>query len=72
MIHVTDTVVLNEREIKERFVRSIGSRSQNVDKNATAVELRVDIARSSLPPEVKDRDRLHDARTERIGLSPPQ
>jgi protein subunit release factor B len=72
MIHVTDTVVLNEREIKERFVRSIGSRSQNVDKNATAVELRVDIARSSLPPEVKDRDRLHDARAEKIGLSPPQ
>jgi ribosome-associated protein len=55
MIYVTDTVALNEREIKERFVRSIGSRSQNVDKNATAVELRVDIARSSLPPDVKDR-----------------
>jgi ribosome-associated protein len=55
MIHVTDTIVLNEREIKERFVRSIGARSQNVDKDATAVELRVDIGRSSLPPEVKDR-----------------
>ena len=55
MIHVTDTVVLNERDIKERFVRSIGSRSQNVDKEETAVELRVDIARSSLPPDVKDR-----------------
>jgi len=55
MIHITDTVVLNEREIKERFVRSIGARSQNIDKEATAVELRLDIARSSLPRDVKDR-----------------
>jgi ribosome-associated protein len=55
MIHITDTIVLNEREIKERFVRAIGPGGQNIDKDATAVELRVDIGRSSLPAELRDR-----------------
>jgi ribosome-associated protein len=55
MIHITDTIVLNEREIKERFVRAIGPGGQNIDKDATAVELRVDIGRSSLPSELKER-----------------
>jgi len=55
MIHITDTIVLNEREIKERFVRAIGPGGQNIDKDATAVELRMDIGRSSLPSELKER-----------------
>jgi ribosome-associated protein len=55
MIHITDTTVLDDSEIVERFVRSTGSGDQNVRKEATAVELRFDIPRSSLPPDVQKR-----------------
>jgi ribosome-associated protein len=55
MIHITDTAVLNDSEIVERFVRATGARGQNARKEATAVELRFDIARSSLPPDVQKR-----------------
>jgi ribosome-associated protein len=55
MIRVTDAVVLDDRDVKERFVRASGPGGQNVNKVATAVELRVDIRGSSLPPDVKER-----------------
>jgi ribosome-associated protein len=55
MIQVTNTIVLDEREIVERFVRSTGPGGQNLNRDATAVELRLDIGRSSLPGDVKAR-----------------
>src|SRR5436190_3539254 len=55
MIRITDEIAIDERELDERFVRASGPGGQNVNKVATAVELRFDIAGSSLPPEVKDR-----------------
>lgn len=36
MIHITDTIALDDHEIQERFVRATGSGGQNVNKEATA------------------------------------
>jgi len=55
MIHVTGAIQLDEREVEERFVRASGPGGQNVNKVSTAVELRFDVAASSLPPDVKAR-----------------
>lgn len=55
MIPITDSILFNEREIRQRFVRATGPDGQNVDKDATAVELRLDLDRSSLPSDLKER-----------------
>ena len=55
MIHITDAIAIEEREIEERFVRASGPGGQNVNKVASAVELRFDVGASSLPSEVKER-----------------
>jgi ribosome-associated protein len=55
MIEITDTLAIDERELEERFVRASGPGGQNVNKVATAVELRFDVTASSLPADVKAR-----------------
>jgi ribosome-associated protein len=55
MIQITSSIAIGEHELQERFVRASGPGGQNVNKVATAVELRFDVAASSLPVEVKSR-----------------
>ncbi len=56
MIRITNDIVLDEKEIDEQFVRASGPGGQNVNKVATAVQLRFDVARSpSLPERVRER-----------------
>ncbi len=56
MIRITRNVSLDESELEERFIRSPGPGGQNVNKVASAVQLRLDVEGSrSLPDRVKER-----------------
>jgi ribosome-associated protein len=55
VIRITDDVVIDDREVEERFVRASGPGGQNVNKVSTAVELRFDVRASSLSSAMKDR-----------------
>ena len=56
MLEITPGIRLNENELNFKFVRASGPGGQNVNKVASAVELRFDVTHNdSLPAEVRSR-----------------
>ena len=70
MIPVTDAIALDEREVEESFIRASGPGGQNVNKVASAVQLRFDARHSpSLPEPVRARlEKLAGNRLTQDGL----
>ncbi|AZW19685.1 alternative ribosome rescue aminoacyl-tRNA hydrolase ArfB [Bordetella hinzii] len=54
MLHIQDSLYLDERELDFGMIRAQGAGGQNVNKVASAVHLRFDVRASSLPDAVKE------------------
>ena len=70
MIRITPSISIGEGELEEHFIRASGPGGQNVNKLASAVQLRFDVRRSpSLPDDVRTRlERLAGKRLTRDGV----
>src|SRR6266576_1509300 len=70
MIRITDHISIDESELSESFIRSSGPGGQNVNKLATAVQLRFDVRHSpSLPADMRARlEKLCGNRLTREGV----
>jgi ribosome-associated protein len=70
MIAIMDGIALGDAEVEESFIRASGPGGQNVNKVASAVQLRFDVRRSpSLPEPVRRRlERLAGSRLTQDGV----
>jgi ribosome-associated protein len=70
MIRIDERISIDESELEERFMRASGPGGQNVNKLASAVQLRFDVRGSpSLPHAVRSRlERLAGRRLTRQGV----
>ena len=70
MIAITETLSFDDGELSESFIRAAGPGGQNVNKVASAVQLRLDLRHSpSLPEEVRQRaERLAGRRLSQDGV----
>ena len=64
MLHISSKVAIPDDEIEMSAIRSRGPGGQNVNKVATAIQLRFDISSSTLPDTYKER--LLSMRDQRI------
>lgn len=56
MIYITPAIKIDKKEIKLQFIKASGPGGQNVNKLATAVQLRFDVKNSpSFPDDVRTR-----------------
>ncbi|HXF85134.1 MAG TPA: alternative ribosome rescue aminoacyl-tRNA hydrolase ArfB [Anaerolineales bacterium] len=55
MLEITPTLKLDERELQFTYIRASGPGGQNVNKVATAVQLRFNLQSSALPEDMKVR-----------------
>jgi ribosome-associated protein len=70
MIRINADISIDEDEVEQRFIRASGPGGQNVNKLASAVQLRFDVRRSrSLPGDVRARlERLSGKRLSKDGV----
>lgn len=70
MIRINQNISIDEDELEERFIRASGPGGQNVNKLASAVQLRFDVRRTrSLPEDVRARlERLSGRRLSKDGV----